>query len=272
MQADNRSRSVEFAKILKISTPLVMPGCRDHQELRQGSQEIPTCRARIARHAGAGVGKHAGRPRSGKPEEAHFTCVACGAVIEEHHRPRDAGRVRLARPQREGQALSSQLLDLVRLFLSAVLGPHRPRMAASQGRPGRRADLPQRYRGKAVLRRKGEAPPWETLRDRAAASTYRARRDPGRRAGDSPAASIARPTALNGSGWVWAATTAASWSTTASSPATSPDSARSRLDALLQQTWINSAATLIASTWPRSTATPGPRTSGAARSGIRARS
>ena len=27
-QADNRARAIEFAKILKISTPLVLPGCK----------------------------------------------------------------------------------------------------------------------------------------------------------------------------------------------------------------------------------------------------
>ena len=39
--ADNRSRAVEFAKILKTSTPLVLPGCRITKDFEAGSQEMP---------------------------------------------------------------------------------------------------------------------------------------------------------------------------------------------------------------------------------------
>jgi phage terminase large subunit GpA-like protein len=44
-------------------------------------------------------------------------------------------------------------------------------MAEGQGRPCRRADVPQRHRGKAY-KAASEAPPWEKLRDRAAQSHY----------------------------------------------------------------------------------------------------
>jgi hypothetical protein len=149
-----------------------MPGCRITKSFEAGQpgaslRPVPALRA----HAGAGMGEHAGRLDPERPEDAHFTCTACGAVIEEHHRPADAGRPRVARPQPEGQALPSQLLDLGRLQPAEELGAHRPRMAEGQGRQRRRAGLRNDTVGKAWETR-GEAPPWEKLRDRAAAAHY----------------------------------------------------------------------------------------------------
>jgi phage terminase large subunit GpA-like protein len=40
-QADNRSRAVELAKILKTSTPMILPGCRITKDFEAGSQELP---------------------------------------------------------------------------------------------------------------------------------------------------------------------------------------------------------------------------------------
>jgi phage terminase large subunit GpA-like protein len=40
-QADNRSRAIEFAKIFKLSTPLVLPGCKITRDFEAGSQEMP---------------------------------------------------------------------------------------------------------------------------------------------------------------------------------------------------------------------------------------
>jgi phage terminase large subunit GpA-like protein len=40
-QADSRSRAVEFAKILKTSTPMILPGCRITKDFEAGSQEMP---------------------------------------------------------------------------------------------------------------------------------------------------------------------------------------------------------------------------------------
>jgi hypothetical protein len=86
-QADSRSRGYEFAKMLKASTPLVLPGCRISKSFEAGSQEYPYVPC-----------PHCGEMQvlewenmqadldPDKPEEAHFTCIACGTVIEEHHR------------------------------------------------------------------------------------------------------------------------------------------------------------------------------------------
>ena len=48
LMADNRSRAIADAKIFKISTPLIVPGCRITRNFRDGSQEHPYCPARTA--------------------------------------------------------------------------------------------------------------------------------------------------------------------------------------------------------------------------------
>ena len=65
------ARAIEFAKILKISTPLVFPGCKITKDFEAGSQEMPfvPCRA-LRAHAGLEVGQHARGARSGAPRDA----------------------------------------------------------------------------------------------------------------------------------------------------------------------------------------------------------
>ena len=69
------------------------------------------------------------------PDDAHFTCVACGCVIEESYRrtPRDLS---VARTQSERRQTAWLVLALERVLLFADLGPDRARMAAGEGRPG----------------------------------------------------------------------------------------------------------------------------------------
>jgi phage terminase large subunit GpA-like protein len=87
-QADNRSRAIEFAKIFKVSTPLVIPGCRITRDFQAGSQEelfvpCPHCdHMQILEWDNMLSALDPARP-----EHAHFFCIACGGVIEEHHRP-----------------------------------------------------------------------------------------------------------------------------------------------------------------------------------------
>lgn len=88
IQADSRSRAVEFAKILKIGTPLVLPGCRTSRNYEAGSQEklfVP-CPHCDHRHTLEWENMLAGLDPE-RPEDAHFTCPECGGVIDEHHRP-----------------------------------------------------------------------------------------------------------------------------------------------------------------------------------------
>ncbi len=89
LMADSRSRAIADAKIFKISTPLVMPGCRITRNFLDGSQEHPYC---ACPHCGVQQilewDNFLANLDPAKPDDAHFTCVACGCVIEESDRPR----------------------------------------------------------------------------------------------------------------------------------------------------------------------------------------
>jgi phage terminase large subunit GpA-like protein len=86
-QADNRSRAIEFAKIFKLSTPLVLPGCRITRDFEAGTQEMPFVPCPHCRHIQVLEWDNMlANLDAEHPEHAHFTCIACGAVIEEHHR------------------------------------------------------------------------------------------------------------------------------------------------------------------------------------------
>jgi phage terminase large subunit GpA-like protein len=86
--AESRSRAVADAKIFKISTPLDLPGCRVTRAFLDGSQELPFV---PCPHCGEMQVLEWDNMLAGldldHPEDAHFSCVECGGVIEEHHRP-----------------------------------------------------------------------------------------------------------------------------------------------------------------------------------------
>jgi phage terminase large subunit GpA-like protein len=85
LMADGRSRAIADAKIFKISTPLVSPGCRITRNFLDGSQEHPYVPCpHCSEHQVLEWDNFVADP----PDEAHFTCVACGHVIEESDRPR----------------------------------------------------------------------------------------------------------------------------------------------------------------------------------------
>jgi phage terminase large subunit GpA-like protein len=78
-QADSRSRAHEFAKILKASTPLVLPGCRITKSFESGSQEFPTFRVRTATRCRCWNGRTCTR-RSTRPSRKRRTSLASPAV------------------------------------------------------------------------------------------------------------------------------------------------------------------------------------------------
>jgi phage terminase large subunit GpA-like protein len=88
LMVESRSRAIPDAKIFKISTPLVTPGCRITGNYLAGSQEQPfvpcphcsTMQILEPENFLAALDP-------ADPDDAHFTCGACGSVIEEHHRP-----------------------------------------------------------------------------------------------------------------------------------------------------------------------------------------
>ncbi|HLH95026.1 MAG TPA: terminase gpA endonuclease subunit [Xanthobacteraceae bacterium] len=172
VQADNRSRAIEFAKIAKISTPLVMPGCRITRNFEAGSQEMPYVPC-----------PHCGEMQvlewdnmlasldPAKPEDAHFTCVACGATIEEHHRPQMLAGFewRAKNPNARREHRSFWIWSAYSYLQSFS------RIAAewlrARGDPAAEKTFLNDTVGKAY-RAQGEARPWEELRDRAAESHY----------------------------------------------------------------------------------------------------
>jgi phage terminase large subunit GpA-like protein len=83
--ADSRSRAIADAKIFKISTPLVAPGCRITRSFRDGSQEHPYV---LCPHCGEHQVLEWANFVPDKPDEAHFVCQRCGSIIEESDRPK----------------------------------------------------------------------------------------------------------------------------------------------------------------------------------------
>lgn len=173
-QAESRAQSREFAKLFKVSTPLVMPGCRITNNFEKGTQEHP----------------HVPCPHCGfmqvlewenmlqcldedHPEDAHFTCQnsQCGQAIEDHHR-RDMMR------GIEWRATNPKEMRSHRSFyLWSAYSPLQSleRIARSwlqaKGEPASEQTFWNDVVGKAY-RVLGEAPPWEDLRDRASQSDY----------------------------------------------------------------------------------------------------
>jgi phage terminase large subunit GpA-like protein len=171
-QADNRSRAAEFAKILKTSTPLVMPGCRITKSFEAGSQEMPYVPCPICKHMQVLEWENMlANLDPEKPEEAHFTCVANGCVIEEHHRPQLLAGIewRAHNPKAMRHHRSFWIWSAYSYLQSWA------RIAREWFRVKGDSAAEQTFLndtcGKAY-QTKGEAPPWEKLRDRAANSHY----------------------------------------------------------------------------------------------------
>lgn len=169
-QADSRSRAYEFAKILKVSTPLVEPGCRITKNYELGSQErlylpCPHCEHMQPlewENMLAGLDEE-------HPEDAHFTCVDCGAEINHHHLPAMrlkgqwiAGNPAAMRVHRSFDIWSAysplqSWEQIAREWLKA------------KGDPKSEQTFLNDAIGRAY-KTTGEAPPWEALRDRGAQS------------------------------------------------------------------------------------------------------
>ena len=171
-QADSRSRAYEFAKILKVSTPLVLPGCRITRSFEAGSQEHPYVPC-----------PHCGEMQvlewenmlaqldPAKPEDAHFACVACGAAIEEHHRPQLlAGLQWRAHNESARRAHRSFWIWSAYSYLQSWERVAREWLKAKGDSAAEQTFLNDTA-GKAY-KAQSEAPPWEGLRDRAGKSHY----------------------------------------------------------------------------------------------------
>lgn len=173
-QADNRSRAYEFAKILKISTPMVEPGCRITRSYEAGSQEryyVPC--------------QHCGEMQTlewenmladldeAAPEDAHFTCVECGSVIAQHELPamRQAGEWRADNP---GAARVHRSFYVWSAYSPLQSWERIAReWLKAKGDPKAEQTFLNDTVGRAY-KASGEAPPWEALRDRGASNERKA--------------------------------------------------------------------------------------------------
>lgn len=166
-QANSRSRAFEFAKVLKISTPLVMPGCRITTNLELGSQEYfhlpcPQC----GHEQTLEFENLLANLNPDEPEKAHFTCVECGFPIEEHHRPAmlRAGRWIARNPKAMREHRSFHIWSAYSRLQSFELIARE--WLSAKGRPDKEKVVYNDTVGRAY-QVKGEAPPWEDLRNRA---------------------------------------------------------------------------------------------------------
>lgn len=171
-QADSRSNGREFAKIFKVSTPMVLPGCRISANFDAGSQEEPYVPCPQCKHMHVLEWESMLQALDEEhPENAHFVCPECGFPIEDHHRSDMV-------PHVEWRAKNPKLKRYHRSFdLWSALSPLQSfeRIArswiAAKGDPPKEQTFWNDVVGKPY-RVLGESPPWEDLRDRASEADY----------------------------------------------------------------------------------------------------
>jgi phage terminase large subunit GpA-like protein len=178
-QADNRSRAYEFAKILKISTPMIEPGCRITKSYEAGSQERLYLPCPHCEHMQTLEWENLlSNLDEEHPEKAHFSCVECGGVIEQHHLPdmrrRGCGREDAWRPDNPAMKRVHRSF-----YIWSAYSPLQSweRIAREWLQAKGDAKSEQTFLNDTVGRAykaAGVAPPWTELRDRAAQSERRA--------------------------------------------------------------------------------------------------
>ncbi|MCK7611976.1 phage terminase large subunit family protein [Roseibium sediminicola] len=173
-QADSRSQAHEFAKIAKISTPLILPGCRISRNYEDGSQEQPFVPCPHCGHMQVLEWDNMlANLDEEHPERAHFVCTdpECGGVIEEHHRPamlkKLEWRTQNEKAKRQHRSFwiwsAYSVLQTFERIARAWL--------KAKGDPASEQTFMNDVVGQAY-NAAGDAPPWEELRDRAAESDY----------------------------------------------------------------------------------------------------
>jgi phage terminase large subunit GpA-like protein len=178
-QADSRSQAHEFAKIFKISTPLVEPGCRITKAFEQGSQEKLYLPCPHCEHLQTLEWENfQSNLDEEHPEKSHFTCDECGCAIEEWHRPQMLRRARALEAEgaevwRAGNPAAKRVHRSFHLWSAYSLLQSFERIArawlTAKGNPASEQTFFNDTVGRAY-RTLGDAPPWEILRDRAAKS------------------------------------------------------------------------------------------------------
>jgi phage terminase large subunit GpA-like protein len=171
-QADSRSRAFEFAKILKISTPLIQPGCRITKSFEAGSQEYPYIACPHCQHMQVLEWQNMlSLLDEEKPEDACFSCTSCGALIEEHHRPDFLKTLTwVAKNQEAKRHHRSFWIWSAYSYLQSFETIAREWLAA-KGDPAKERVFSNNTTGQPYSV-EGHAPPWEKIKERAETSHY----------------------------------------------------------------------------------------------------
>ncbi|ODR98913.1 hypothetical protein AUC68_07000 [Methyloceanibacter methanicus] len=164
-QADSRASAFDWAKIVKLSTPLYADTCRITRAFKAGTQErwhvpCPHC----GHHQPLEWSNFQANIDPARPDEACFSCVACGGLIEHKHKTDIVARGywvaenpgarepsfhiwRAYSPTRDWASIAHE-------WLQAEGDPHTEQVFFNDvlGLPYERAS---------------EAPPWQAIRDRA---------------------------------------------------------------------------------------------------------
>lgn len=164
-QADSRSSAFDWAKILKLGTPLFAKTCRITRAYLAGTQErwhVPCPHCDHCQPLEWENFQAALDPAN--PDDAHFTCVVCGAEIEHRHKTAIIARGRWVADNPSAREPSFHVwraysptrdwASIAREWLTAEGDPHSEQTFFND------------VLGLAY-ERASEAPPWEEIRDRA---------------------------------------------------------------------------------------------------------
>jgi phage terminase large subunit GpA-like protein len=169
---ESRARAIADAKILKISTPLLNPGCRITKNFLEGSQEYPYVPCpRCGQMQILEWDNMLAQLDPAHPESASFSCVACGGIIEERHRLQmlRGFKWRAHNPAAMSQHRSFWIWSAYSLLQSWEQIARE--YLKTRGDPAGEQSFSNDTLGKAY-EAKGIGRPWEELAARAARSNY----------------------------------------------------------------------------------------------------
>ncbi|TXH34053.1 MAG: terminase [Rhodospirillaceae bacterium] len=166
-QADSRSKAFAWAKIFKISTPLIEDGCRITKAFLRSTQEHYHVPCPHCGHQHPLEWENLQSYIEAHPtDEPCFTCPSCGGLIEQHHR---------YHMNRLGKWVARNALAvMIGFYLWAAYSPLeswvniRDAWLSAKGDPAKEQAFLNDTVGFAY-KAAGESPPWEAIRDRAAA-------------------------------------------------------------------------------------------------------
>lgn len=187
--AVSRASAFDDAKIFRLSTPLVAGACRITDAYERGTREVfdvpcPHCETMQALE----WENFRRSIDSGRPEDAHFTCAACGCAIEHKHKAGIVarGRWRATNPRGDHPSFTiwraysptRDWASIAREWINARGIAQSDDAPGADGQRARAASEQVFYNDVLGLPYEvaSDAPPWKGLADRAAAS----RRDVGR--------------------------------------------------------------------------------------------